>query len=186
MIVITDVCFLFEKSNFGWNWSDSASGLLKTETGRKSAAILIFQCVIVDVVSSPGTGTNKAFFKCKSIIKTTDGIVKAYSSLKKVYLLGNKRSRYFISYKNLIGYKYLCLTKKPPKNPKTSNCASSVGKTHSFQFISSLQLTSKLDWESAQKWFVICLTFTACIHVFVPVEWSAGQKEGWRCAEFLF
>lgn len=52
MIVITDVCFLFEKSNFGWNWSDSASGLLKTETGRKSAAILIFQCVIVDVVSS--------------------------------------------------------------------------------------------------------------------------------------
>lgn len=52
LVVITDVCFLFEKSPFGWNRGDSASGLLKTVTGRKSAAILIFQCVIVDVVSS--------------------------------------------------------------------------------------------------------------------------------------
>lgn len=72
MIVITDVCFLFAKSYFGWNWSGRASGLLKTGTGRKrSAAIFIFQCVIVDVVSSMVLElAQTGLFKCKSLIIT--------------------------------------------------------------------------------------------------------------------
>lgn len=55
-------------------------------------------------------------------------------------------SKYFTTYRDLIGYKYSCLT----KTKKTSNCASSVGKTHSFQFISSLQPANNSDWETAQ------------------------------------
>lgn len=49
MIVITDVCFLFEKISFGLEWK---LPVVYSRLGRTTAAIFIFQCAVVDVESS--------------------------------------------------------------------------------------------------------------------------------------
>lgn len=54
-----------KKSHLGWNGSKAASGLLETQAGRTTAAIFIFQCAVVGVVSSMALELEQPrFFKC--------------------------------------------------------------------------------------------------------------------------